>query len=84
MPLHMTTIAITPDPKLAELRDAEVEFVSTAMSEGTITSLHVANDRTRLWMTTELPDGAAVHAFVRQFPYAPWFAIESVDEVFSA
>ena len=80
----MTIIAITPDPQLAELRDAEVQFVSTAMAEGTITSVHVAEDRSRLWLTAALPSTDHVRDFISQFPYAPWFTIESITPVFSA
>lgn len=84
MSLYMTTIAVTPDPQLAELRSAEVEFVATAMEQGTITSLHVASDRSTVWMTAELPDEAGVREFIEQFPYAPWFEVQSVVEAFSA
>lgn len=83
MTLFMTTIAITPDPRLAELREAEADFVATAIAEGTITSLHVAEDRSRVWFTAALPDPARVHDFVAEFPYAPWFTVESVAEVFA-
>ncbi|MEM9130876.1 MAG: hypothetical protein AAGE88_00940 [Actinomycetota bacterium] len=79
----MTTISITPDPALAELRADEAEFVATARSEGTITSIHVAEDRSTVWLTAALPDAEHVRSFISQFPYAPWFTIDSIVDVFA-
>lgn len=43
--MYLTTIAITPDPELAELRDAEIEFVDKAKATGLIRRLYLAEDK---------------------------------------
>ena len=81
MKVFLATVTIQPTDSMKKEANAEAEFVEAHRRSGRIRAIYATTDKRTTWHLLQSESEEEASQFLRTYPYAPWFEVESITPV---